>query len=542
MKKSKRQLKSRKPKTEQPHREQPETGKAFPVGLWAPSLAGLFLITRLVNLAMPGLHYDEATYLYWGQVISADWSQRYIGAGWGGKQPLHSWFLALSEWLIADPVFAARFVSVLSGALTVVALWLLAERLFSRRVAILAVLLYILCPFTLLFDRQALIDSLLAAEALWIMYLSVRLLDRQEPLAMVGLALSFGAALLTKSISRAFPLLLPAALLIAKPEELTRNRLVRWMVAVLVGLAGGFAIYYIAFGYSDAAGLVPRFEQEYGRYTMSLTDLLALPWQQWRANATTVAQGLGQLVTIPLSLAAIAALLALPWLGRRAWFLGLWAILPVVGQVAIAARFYQRYILFAIPPLLILIAYLLEWGYERLSSWPPSSGRIVFKWPAASVLTIALIALLLLSPIVLDFRMLTDLETANRVTGGYYGLNGMSRHLVERAESSTIYVIVNYAPAPVEDGSAVLLRDVTNIEVLRVAPFDGRLTIFDPGTQVVYPKEYFEDHEVYYASTEGAETDSWLAGHVELVSSFPNLRGDDSYVGLYRIHFDDAFR
>jgi hypothetical protein len=542
MKKSKRRAKSPKPKADQPEREQPGTGKAFPVGLWVPPLAALFLVTRLVNLTMPGLHYDEATYLYWGQVIGSDWSQRYIGAGWGGKQPLHAWLVALSERLLADPVFAGRFVSVLVGALAAVAVWLLAERLFSRRVAVLAVLLYIICPFTLLYDRQALIDSLLAAEALWIMYLSVRLLDRQEPLVVVGLALSFGAALLTKSISRVFPLLLPAALLVAKRQELTRDRLVRWLVVVLIAVAVGFAIYYFAFGSSDAAGLVSRFEQEYGRYTMPATDLLAFPWQRWGANAATVAQGLRQWLTIPLSLAAIASLLALPWLGRKAWFLGLWAVLPIVGQVAIAARFYQRYILFAIPPLLVLVAYLLEWGYQRLSSWTPITGKTVFRWPVASVLSAALLALLLFAPIIQDFRMLTDLEMANRATGGYYGLKGMCDYLSERAKERSVYLIVNYAPAPVDDGSAVLLRDAPNIVVLRVAPLNGKLTVFDPTTQLVYPQEFFESQEVYYASTQGGEADSWLAGRLELVTGFPNLRGDDTYVGLYRIHFNDAFR
>jgi hypothetical protein len=275
---------------------------------------------------------------------------------------------------------------------------------------------------------------------------------------------------------------------------------------------------------------------------MSLSDLLAFPWQTWGANAASVARYFSQLVTIPLSLTAIAALLALPWLGRKAWLLGIWTVLPIVGQIAIAARFYERYILFSIPPVLILAARLLEWAYKWLSSWASIARRTVLKWPIARVLGIAVLILLLLPLVIQDFGLLTDLETANRATSGFYGLRGMRDYLAEQAKTTPIYVVVNYSPAPVEDGSAVLLRDVPGIKVLRVAPFDGKLTIFDPATKQVYPKEYFQGQEVYYANSQGAETNSWLAGHVELVQSFPNLRGDDSYVGLYRIRFDNTFR
>ncbi len=510
--------------------------------LWPGVLALLYLVTRLPGLALAGPNYDEATYLYWGQVIGADWAQRYIGAGWGGKQPLHAWLVALSEKLFQDPVFAGRVASVVAGALTLAALWLLARRLFSHRVAIVAAVLYIACPFTLLFDRQALIDSLLAAEALWMILLSVRLLDRQRAPGVVGLGLAFGAALLTKSVAQAFPLLLPASLLALEPGEIDRRRLGRWLRATVAGLLGGFVIYYVAFGGSSAARSVSQFEQQYGRYSMSLSQVLALPWSQWGNNVASVLRWFGQLITIPLSLGMVAAVLALPWLGRRAWLLGAWAILPIVGHVAIATVFYQRYILFAIPPALILFARLCEWAFGRLSRWGAIAGRMVLGRPVAPVLGIAMLALLLLLPAAQDVPLLTDVLVTNRAIGGYYGLWAMRDYLVERAQANPLVVIVNYSPAPVEDGSAALLRDVSRVKVLRVAPMDGKLTIFDPATQQMYPAEQLAGQDVYYANQNGAESNSWLAGRLELVQQFPNQLGDGSYVGLYRILFDEGFR
>ncbi len=505
-------------------------------------VAGLYLLTRVPRLALTGLNYDEPTYLYWGQVIGADWSRRYIGAGWGGKQPLHSWLIALSERLLPDPIFAARLVSVVAGALALAALWLLAKRLFSPRVALLAALLYIICPFTLLFDRQALIDSLLAAEALWLVYFSVRLVDSQDAVGVMGLVLAFGAGLLTKSVAQAFPLLLPASLLAAAPGELDRRRVGRWLAAVGGSLAGGLLLYYVAFGAADASRAIGQFEQQYGRYAMSLRELLGFPWPKWSANAASVVRWFGQLATAPLSLAAVAALLTLPWLGRRAWLLGAWGILPIAGQVLIASVFYNRYILFSIPPLLMLIARLLEWGYERLSSSTAVARRSIAGRSPTPALGVGACALLLLLPLRQDLALLTDLEAANRAVGGFSGLQGMRDYLAARADAGPTTVVVNYSPAPVEDGTAALLRGMHNVTVLRVAPMEGKLAIFDPATGQSYPRSGFKEKEVHYASFGGAEKDSWLAGRIELVQRFPNVRGDDTYVGLYRIRFDDSFR
>ena len=99
------------------------------------ALAGLYLLTRLARLTWPSLHWDEATFLYRAALIGENWERRFVGAGAGGKQPLHVWLIVLAERLIADPVLAGRLVSVTTGALAAIGLWLLARRLFSARTA-----------------------------------------------------------------------------------------------------------------------------------------------------------------------------------------------------------------------------------------------------------------------------------------------------------------------------------------------------------------------------------------------------------------------
>ena len=513
-------------------------------GRWILSLLGLFFATRLFNLTLAGPGYDEATYLYWGHVIAADWGQRFIGAAAGGKQPLHAWLVALSERVIADPILAGRLVSAFSGALAMVALWLLAKHLFSVRVAKLSALLYVLCSFTLLYDRVAYIDGLLTAESLWMLYLSVRLVGKQEWPSVVGLALSFGAALLTKSVGVAFIVLMPAALVLARREDRTAARLYHWGAALFLALAGGYVIYWVVFGSSTASAQIGEFERNYGNYTMSLSTLLSLPWQTWGSNAGGIIQWFYRLVTIPLSLVCLAAVVAAPQLGPRAWLMAAWAVLPILGQALVAARFYDRYILFSIPPLLVLTAHLLDRFGEWLSSRPGIASRAALNQPLGRALATAVFVLLLIWPIVQDIGMLVDQKTANDFTGGFLGLRATRNYLAQRAATNPVFLVVNTTPGPVEDGLAASVRDLPGVKVLRVAPMEGKLTIFDPFTRQGYARQYFQGKEAYYGWYKDAETKSWLAGHVTPVQAFPNMRGDDEndYIGLYSIRFDDSFR
>jgi hypothetical protein len=313
-------------------------------------------------------------------------------------------------------------------------------------------------------------------------------------------------------------------------------------LAVLAALAGGIALYYVAFGGSTAAGLIAQFEQQYGRYTMSLSEILGLPWQRWGENAAAVVRWSAQLLTIPLSLAAVAALLTTPWLGRRAWPLALWVVAPVVGQIAITARFFDRYILFSIPPLLILIARSWEILYERLSAQPRLGDIKVGARPLVPAFGAVALALLLLAPTIQSVTLLTNVNAANRAVNGYYGLWALRDYIKDRARATPVYLIVKYSPSPVEDGAVALLNRAADVTVLRVVPTNNKLTIFDPLSKRIYPKDFFQGKDVYYAATAGEEASSWLAGRIDPLQRFPNQTADGSEVGLYRIRFDDSFQ
>jgi 4-amino-4-deoxy-L-arabinose transferase-like glycosyltransferase len=508
---------------------------------WSRLLLLLLLIglTRLPNLTMAGLHYDEASYLYWGHVIGEDWSQRYIGAGWGGKQPLHSWLVMLSERAISDPVLAGRLLSAGAGAMSALLLWILVKSLFSERAAGIALLLYAICPYMAVFDRVALIDSLLTAQALAMLLSSVLLVRGYSYLGATGLALSLGAATLTKSVGWAFILLLPFSLLAAPPEH-NRNRLLRAGAFTLGGLAGGALIYYLAFGSSEAASLIRQFEQQYGHYTMPADELLSFPWARWGENASRAAGWFFQYMTPTLAIVSLLALLASPWLGKSAWLLAAWVILPIFGQILVANRFFDRYILFSIPPLLAITATALSKAYTTAKEFVLTRRSQVKPLLLGAVAVVVLITLIGW-PAWATLRLLTDVQYANERIQGFYGLYATARFLTEQAATAPLTLIVTYSPSPVQDGLTVLLKDEPNVQVLRVAPMQGKLAIFDPLSKALYPAGSFTGQLTYFADSTGAEDSSWLAGKIEPAESFSNRGGQERDVALYHIHFDDDF-
>jgi len=132
----------------------------------------LAFISRVVNLLEVPIFTDEAIYIRWAQIGLNDPAHRFISLT-DGKQPLFTWLMYPFLSIFTDPLFAGRFVSVLSSMLAVSGIYFLAKELFNRKTAVFACILYLISPFALLYDRLALMDSLLSALLVWCLYFTV---------------------------------------------------------------------------------------------------------------------------------------------------------------------------------------------------------------------------------------------------------------------------------------------------------------------------------------------------------------------------------
>jgi 4-amino-4-deoxy-L-arabinose transferase-like glycosyltransferase len=204
----------------------------FPLVLAA--LALLYLALRLFHLTLLPVFADEAIYIYWSQLTASDAARFLFYPLQDGKTPLFIWAMIPFLRLIADPLFAARLVSVIFG---LAQMWLTGATiaLFTprRRYQLLGAILVIFLPGFILNQRLALMDTMMTfflTASFYASYRGLILYHRRSTWMPATTAIwrwwfiggfSFGLALLTKFSGLLF--LLPlASLCLYFPRSLRR--------------------------------------------------------------------------------------------------------------------------------------------------------------------------------------------------------------------------------------------------------------------------------------------------------------------------------
>lgn len=330
------------------------------------SLIILFLIIRLINLTLLPVFADEAIYIHWAQVIWHDANNRFIPLS-DGKPPLFMWLMVPFLKFFSDPLFAARLLSVLAGLATLIGVYLLGKKLFSKKVAILASIFVIAQPFLLFYDRLAITDSMLTAFGVWSFYTAYLLF--QEPTIGKGMLLGtlWGGAMLTKPTGAYYALLTPPFILLYKTKK--------WFAKIkklfIPGLlAAGYGLgFYNILRLSGAFHMIALRSADYLR---SKEDLLANPFQFIPGTGKVMFLWLLDYLSWPaIALLAISLLLTFLWREKKIGLLFLWALAPFIIQSAIGQIIYPRYLLIAVPFLLII----LSWGIIGSSLCGPGEHR-----------------------------------------------------------------------------------------------------------------------------------------------------------------------
>ncbi|MEK7112150.1 MAG: glycosyltransferase family 39 protein, partial [Patescibacteria group bacterium] len=118
----------------------------------------------------------------------------------------------------------------------------------SKKVAIIASLIYAVSPFSFFFDRMALVDSLLSAFGVWTLFFAlVAIRQLRLDFAMLS-GFALGGGLLTKSPAIFYALMLPLTWLFTKfPREKMGKvvHLIKLLALFLVTLVIGVGMYNI---------------------------------------------------------------------------------------------------------------------------------------------------------------------------------------------------------------------------------------------------------------------------------------------------------
>ncbi len=314
----------------------------------------LYFTSRFYNLTLIPIFTDEAIYVRWAQIANYDASWRFISLT-DGKQPLFIWLMIVVMRIFDDPLFAGRAASVLTGLGTMIGLFFLSGEIFkSKKVGVMAMLLYFLYPFALVYDRMALMDGMVGMFAVWSLLLEIVLVRTLRLDVALILGMVVGGSVLTKSSGFFNLYLLPFSLILFPWFEKERNKkLLLWLGLISVAVIESQIIYSVL-------RLSPFFH-----IITEKNALFVYPFNEWLDHPLRFLEGnlrglWDWFITYfrwPMAGMVVLALLTGRRYLREAALLLIWFGLPFFLLALFGKVLYPRFIFFMTLSLLPLLAF-----------------------------------------------------------------------------------------------------------------------------------------------------------------------------------------
>jgi len=469
-----------------------------------------YFTLRLPNLTVQPIFADEAIYIRWAQVIRSEPTLRFLPLS-DGKTPLFMWVMIPFFKIISDPLAAGRFLSVISGFFTLLGVFFLTQKVFSKQAAFWASLIYITSPFTVFFDRMALVDSLQSAFTVWIIYIAILLVRKMRlDLAMI-LGYLLGGAVLTKTPAIVSILILPISILGFKKIETDKYRLIKlillWIVAIIIAL-----------GMYNLLRLGPNFHLLSSRnadYVFSPLELAGRPLDPFIPHFHDISDWFPRFFTWPiLILIAFGTVKMIGEGNREGWVVALWALIPILLSMAFLKTFTARYLLTSVAPLLVFAGF----GAQKLLQ------LIKIKQVSQKLKYLMLILVVMFLPLRFDYQLIknsppSDLPKEEKKgyfedwTAGY-GLKEIAQYLIDQKNSGPVVVGTEGYFGTLPDGLYIYL-DKSQISVVgSSATISGKL------------RDSVKDHQTFFV---GNKIDLVKgAKDLKLIMEFPKVRSSET--------------
>ena len=153
----------------------PKIRNSYVTSVVAGGLVVTYAVSRLIGLTTLPIFCDEAIHIQWAAQIL----RGHLLAPLHDGKLLHVWLIALGLRWVSDPLWVARVLAVLEGAIALYACFRIGARLYDRLAGFLCAALYVMCPFTLFYDRTALADGPLSAFAALTLLWSIAVIRRE---------------------------------------------------------------------------------------------------------------------------------------------------------------------------------------------------------------------------------------------------------------------------------------------------------------------------------------------------------------------------
>lgn len=431
-------------------------------------IAILYFLLRLVNLTILPIFVDEAVYIRWAQVMSAEPSLRFLPLQ-VGSPPLFIWLMMPFLKISADPLFAGRLVSVCSGFLSLIGVFGVSYLLFKKiKLSFFSAFLYGILPFMVFSERLALIDTTMTMFGIWLAFLAIILSRYQRLDLSMIMGFLFGGALLTKSPSVSYVLSLPFLTLLNFPfSKDKKTKLV--YISKLVGLL--LVVLFIGyFIYNFLLRLGPNFHQialrnQEGVFRFS--EIMVNPLNPLWPHLKDLADWLPNLLTLPVvGLVVFGIIFCLKYEVKKALYLLAWSLFPLIFVSLISKVFTPRYVLFTIWPYVIFAGFGMEYFNK------------IIRNKFGSWVVILFILIILLPALNYDYKLLTNPERTPLPRNLRYGhleewtagqgIKEISIYLKERSQSKKILVGTEGSFGTLPDGLQMYLQNVPNITVIGI--------------------------------------------------------------------------
>jgi 4-amino-4-deoxy-L-arabinose transferase-like glycosyltransferase len=362
--------------------------------IWLFLLVCIYILSRIIHLTSLPIFTDEAIYIRWAQIGGRDSSWRFISLT-DGKQPLFTWLMMGSLRIFQDPLFAGRMVSVVSGCISLIGMYVLGHEVFkSKRIGILSSVIYLVSPFALFYDRLALYDSLVTTCSLWNLYLAVLLARKVRLDIALLLGIGLGLGMLNKTSAFLNLYFLPWTLILLDWKTDGRiNRLMKWIGLALISTILSQVIYSIL-------RLSPYFyiiAQKDTIFVYPFSVWITHPFQFFIGNIRGMFDWLVGYVTWPIYFLVFVSM-GICWKNiREKLVLFGWWLFPFTGLALFGRVLYPRYILFMVMPLFILSAWSINILIRKVKNW----------WVG-----VILLFFILFPSMSMSYSILSDIKTA----------------------------------------------------------------------------------------------------------------------------------
>jgi len=489
----------------------------FNIIFWA-ILVFSYFFTRLVNLSLIPIFTDEAIYTFWAQVALNDPAQRFISLQ-DGKQPLFIWLAAILQTFVSDPLIGSRLVSVFAGFGSIIGIYFLGKELFRGKVAKIAAVLYLILPFTLLYDKLALFDSLLTMFGIYAVFFTVKMIKEPKLDNALLSGFAIGAAMITKSTGSFFLYLLPFSLVLFNfSKKDWKQKLIRWI---------GFSAvtFVIAQAFYNSLRLSPLFyiiERKNYEFIRPISVVIRDPFLHFYSNAQSL---LGWLISYNGVFLFIIFLCAVYYgisqKDRRILYLSILFIVPFFAESLFNQILYPRFILFYLPPVILAVS----WGFVNFMGVSSKWNKILIFIFAASIVLPAVKSLLILTNPPNSRIPESDANQYFNDWPAGYGVREVVEILANESKDKEVYIGTQGTFGLFPYALNIYFRDNQNLHVFSYWPVD-------PENLPSEILEYAKSHKTYFVFNENQK--EIKNPNLSLVAKYQKGIGN-SFMRLYEV-------